>query len=130
MTLTRIVQFVPTVVVLALMIHWSRRGYHRRRAFWSSGSWLRFVAACGAGLVIALAPAAMELALDLGLVSRASWSPDARAAYALGAVALMLLGALVLVVVLWWFAHSEPSRQFPGGATVGSQPSIVDSGSA
>jgi hypothetical protein len=75
---------------------------------------MRFALTFCAGLIAALIPVFVELAVDLAYSWRAELSRDALGWYAVGALALMVTGAGTMVVTLGWFAHGEPTRQFPG----------------
>jgi hypothetical protein len=105
--------YAQSVVGVATMLYWLLQGYHRRRPFWTRDSWMRFIAACTFGLLVALAPIGLELAEAREILATRDMSADDRSLWALGMVALMLIGTAVLVLSVGWFAHGEARRPFP-----------------
>lgn len=103
--------------VLALAGRGLHRGYMRRRPHWTRGSWLRFAAVCVTGFFLAATPVLTELAINRELLTRQGLSADARGLWALATVAVMLLGGLVFVGSIGWFAQGDPTRQFPGAGS-------------
>ena len=110
----RTVGAVINVIVMtgyAVVAGW--RGYHRRRDYWTRGSWV------GLGLVGVLGVACLALAfmITLAVDNHETWvgapRSSTRSGYALLALGAMTGGVLLVAGSLGWFALGEPSRQFP-----------------
>ena len=89
------------------------RGYHRRREYWTRGSWV------GLGLVgvVGIACLALAFMITLAVDNHEAWvgasRSSTRSGYALLALGAMTGGVLLVAGSLGWFALGEPSRQFP-----------------
>jgi hypothetical protein len=116
MTLREIRTYTVSAIVLAIGLQLLRNGYRRRRPYWTRDSWWRFAGVTGTGLVLLLLPIGAEVAVALGTLSRTGLSQDARSYWALGGIALMFVGAGVLVVTIRWFASGDPEQPFPGAS--------------
>jgi hypothetical protein len=118
---------LPKAVVLAVLIIWAARtGAVRRRPFWTSEPWRRFLAfcaGCAGSIIVALA---MAGAVDLGIYRAVSQAILFRALWVGFMLAFLTVGTLGLVSALLWFVNGEPSRQFT--LFRGRKPSSSESG--
>src|SRR5688572_6760546 len=114
MTFMRLVYLVQSAVMLVYLARQIRTGYRRRRSYWTRGSWLRFTGVCVGGFLVAFAPVGAEIAVGFGLLSPEKLTADMRLLWALAGVALMVIGAAVIVATIGWFAKADPVRPFPG----------------
>ncbi len=108
---------VGTVINVVVMTGYAAfagwRGYHRRRDYWTRGSWV------GLGLVgiVGIACLALAFMITLAVDNHEAWvgapRSSTRSSYALLALGAMTGGFLLVAGALCWFALGEPSRQFP-----------------
>ncbi len=107
-TLARIAFFSYFTVSLGLQI---RTGYLRRRPHWTRESWLRY-------LRLAVMPVvAITLLLLLSSIDTSSnllGAPQsaARTVWIVIMLAMLLFGALGLIIAIEWLKKGEPSEQF------------------
>jgi len=108
----RIIGSAASMVVIAgytLFLAW--RGYRRRRAYWTSGSWLALTVAVLAGVALLAFAFVISAAVD----NHESWvgpaHSDVRSGWTLAAVGAMIGGVLMSIGSLAWFANGEPTRQ-------------------
>ena len=87
-----------------------RAGYRRRRPYWTRESWLRFVR-------LAWMPAAatifvLAMSTETGMRMMGSARSTTRTVSALVLVAMLLFGAIGLVLAVEWLFQGAPSDQF------------------
>lgn len=105
-----IIRYVYNLLVLGTVLYALRRGYLRRRPYWSRASWLRFGATCGVCIVM------IAVFLVDASGSHPAWvtSADRRSYWILGMLALMMVGAGGLSAAIGWLVVGEAARPFPG----------------
>ena len=87
-----------------------RAGYRRRRPYWTRESWLRYARLAA----VPVAAVVLVLAMSTGPAIRVMGAPQSttRSVGAAILVALLLFGAVGVVVALNWMLRGEPSEQF------------------
>lgn len=103
---------INTIVVIGFAAVAVWRGYHRRRAYWSRGSWIRFGLTILTGLSLIGCMAVLTTAFD----HHASWvgapGSAARAIWVTATVSCMVAGSLLTSFSLAWFAQGNPTLPF------------------
>lgn len=107
-----IVSLLNLAVVIGGAMVWARRGYKRRRAFWSRASWIKF----GSTILVGLTLTGIGLWLSAIVGDHPPWmgapGSDTRAAWALVVVGCMTAGASLIALTLGRFAQGDPSKPF------------------
>jgi hypothetical protein len=104
---------INTLVVTGYAIVAAWRGYERRRAYWSAGSWI------GLGLTVLMSCALIGfgLAFSVAVDNHADWvgaaRSNTRAAWVVLALSCMVGGSMLGAGSMAWFARGKPSRPFP-----------------
>jgi hypothetical protein len=104
---------IDTVVILAAGVIGLWRGYRRRRAYWTSASWVAFAAT----VLIGLAMSGWSLYFSAAVDHHAAWvggrGSTTRAAWALLGVVCLTGGGLLTAFAIGWFAQGKAKRPFP-----------------
>jgi len=123
---------INALVVTAYAVVAAWRGYKRRRAYWSRGSWIGL----SVTVLVSFALVGFSLAFSAAVDNHAAWVGAARSstrvAWIVAALACMVGGIALGAGSLGWFARGNPSRPFPffGGvgraAATRSTPATID----
>jgi hypothetical protein len=126
---------INTLVITGYALVAGFRGFARRRAYWSRGSWLGL----GVTLLVSFALVGFGLGFSLAVDNHAAWvgvsRSRTRAAWVAIAMGCLVAGSLLGGVSMAWFALGDPSRPFPffgraGSAVDAEQPRKSDALSA
>lgn len=90
----------------------ARAGYLRRRPFWTTDSWRRYLTACAVPVAAIGIMLAMMVALEARLPIVGEARTALRTVWAVGTLAFMLIGVIGMVSAIEWLHRGEASSQF------------------
>lgn len=111
MNLRTIVVAAQAIVYLGIGVYLLRQGYAYRRHAWSRGSWVRFTAA------VVVSSLMMKFPMLYDLPHVAPRRSNSGGLLLVLDVAMLIGGAGLLTLLVWWFANGNPERQFLGASS-------------
>jgi hypothetical protein len=103
---------IELLVVTASGAFAAWKGYRRRRAHWSRGSWIGFSLTVVGGLALVGFALAFSVAVDAHELWVGAARSNTREAWIVAAAGCLVGGSLLTAGSLTWFARGEPSRPF------------------
>lgn len=104
---------VNLVVIAAYAVGAAWRGYFRRRAHWTRGSWIGLCSVVLVGLSLLALTFVFSAAVDNHEAWVGAPRSSARGGWLLVSLGSMIGGVLLAAGSLGWFAVGEPTQQFP-----------------
>jgi hypothetical protein len=88
----------------------ARAGYLRRRPYWTSDSWHRYLKVCSIPVVALVIMVLMMAALEWRLPIAGASRSITRAFWAVGTAVFLIIGAGGVAGAVEWLNHGDPSR--------------------